>query len=172
MFLSFFLAPGQPFILIYLFVAIVGIGTGGVVVMMFAIFPDIPDVDELRSGERREGVYSALITFVRKLSSAVALFAVGISIDWAGYVQPVEEMVDGAQTLIEQPQTDLFIVVLRVIFVVVPVVLVAISLFFARKYPLTPELHQRLNAVLTQRRAGEVSAELEAESAELENLLI
>lgn len=172
MFLSFFLTPGQPFILIYLFVAIVGIGTGGVVVMMFAIFPDIPDVDELRSGERREGVYAALITFVRKLSSAVALFAVGISIDWAGYVQPVEEIVDGAQTLIEQPQTDTFIVVLRVIFVVVPVVLVAISLFFARKYPLTPELHRRLSAVLVQRRAGDVSAELDAESAELENLLI
>lgn len=172
MFLSFFLAPGQPFILIYLFVAIVGIGTGGVVVMMFAIFPDIPDVDELRSGERREGVYSALITFIRKLSSAVALFAVGISIDWAGYVQPIEETVDGAQTLIEQPQTDTFILVLRVIFVAVPVILVATSLFFARKYPLTPELHQRLRAVLEKKRAGESTAELEAETAVLEKELI
>lgn len=103
--------------------------------MMFAIFPDIPDVDELRSGERREGVYSALITFIRKLSSAVALFAVGVSIDWAGYVQPIEAMVDGAQTLIEQPQTDTFIVVLRVIFVVVPVVLVATSLFLRVNIP-------------------------------------
>ncbi len=172
MFLSFLVTPGQHAIVVYLLAAIIGLGTGGVVVMMFAIFPDIPDVDELRSGERREGIYAALITFIRKLSSAVALFAVGMSIEWAGYVQPVEEIIDGAEKLIEQPQTDEFILVLRLIFVVVPVLLVLISLFFARKYPLTPDLHQRLNTLLAKRRAGEDSTELEAESSELENLLI
>ena len=44
--------------------------------MIYAIFPDIPDVDELVSGERREAIYSALVTFIRKFSSALAIFAV------------------------------------------------------------------------------------------------
>ena len=41
------------------------LGTGGMVVMIYAIFPDIPDVDELQSGERREGIYGALISLSR-----------------------------------------------------------------------------------------------------------
>jgi oligogalacturonide transporter len=173
MLVSFFLAPGQPFLVIYIFAAVVGLGTGGVIVMMYAIFPDIPDVDELVTGERREGIYSALVTLIRKMSSAVAIFFVGLSIDRAGYVAPVEEIVNGATTLVEQPQSDAFINVLRVIFAVLPVVLLIISIYFARKYPLSPQVHERLNEVLNvQRGHGEETAEIEQETQELEKLLV
>jgi Na+/melibiose symporter-like transporter len=141
--------------------------------MMYAIFPDIPDVDELVTGERREGIYSALVTLIRKMSSAVAIFFVGLSIDRAGYVAPVEEVVNGATTLVEQPQSDAFITVLRVIFAVLPVVLLIISIYFARKYPLSPQVHERLNEVLNvQRGHGEETAEIEQETQELEKLLV
>jgi GPH family glycoside/pentoside/hexuronide:cation symporter len=59
--------------------------------MIYAIFPDIPDVDELHSGERREAIYSALVTFIRKFSSALAIFAVANAIGWAGYVPPIQQ---------------------------------------------------------------------------------
>jgi Na+/melibiose symporter-like transporter len=48
--------------------------------MMYAIFPDIPDVHELNTGERREAIYSSLITLFRKFSSALAIFAVSNAI--------------------------------------------------------------------------------------------
>lgn len=170
---SFFIAPGMPSFAIYLFVIVVGLGTGGIVIMVYAIFPDIPDIDELKSGERREGIYSALFTFTRKLSSAFALFLVSSAIALAGYLPPLEQVVDGATQLVEQPQSDTFIWVLRLVFALVPIVLLPIALFFARRFPLTPEVHERLRHVLAVRRAGEPeSDEIRQEAEALEKLLI
>ena len=161
MLFSFLLNPDLASFWIYIFAAVVGLGTGGVVVMIYAIFPDIPDVDELKSGERREAIYSALVTFIRKFSSALAIFAVSLVIGWAGYVPPVQQTIDGAAKLIEQPQSDTFLLVLRLIFMLLPIVLLAFALFFALRFPLTPELHRRLNVHLAQQRANEEVNETE-----------
>ena len=170
---SFLIVPGLPSFVIYLFAAVVGLGTGGVIIMVYSIFPDIPDIDELKSGERREGIYSALFTFTRKLSSAFALFVVSNAIAWAGYLPPLEQVVDGATKLVEQPQSDLFIWVLRLIFAVVPIILMIVALFFARKFPLTPEVHERLRQILDARRSGEPETdEMRQEAEALEKLLI
>ncbi len=155
MLFSFLLAPGNLSFLVYVFAAVVGLGTGGIVVMIYAIFPDIPDVDELHSGERREAIYSALVTFIRKFSSALGIFAVSNAIGWAGYVPPLQQTAGGATKLIEQPQSDTFLLVLRLIFMLLPVVLLAFALAFALKFPLTPQLHSRLNALLARQRANE-----------------
>ena len=90
MLVSLLITPSSPSFVIYVFASLVGFGTGGIVVMMYAIFPDIPDVDELVSGQRREGIYSSMVTFMRKMSSALAIFLVSQIIGLAGYVRPVE----------------------------------------------------------------------------------
>ncbi|MFZ6018118.1 MAG: MFS transporter, partial [Chloroflexota bacterium] len=126
----------------------------GIVVMIYAIFPDIPDVDELGSGQRREAIYSALVTFIRKLSSALAIFAVSQVLEWAGYIPPIQESLNGGMRLIEQPQSPTFLLALRLIFMLLPLVLLALALVFALRFPLTPALHQRLNALLARQRAG------------------
>jgi oligogalacturonide transporter len=170
---SFLLTPSSTFLAPYVFAATVGIGTGGIVVMIYAIFPDIPDVDELHSGERREGVYGALISLCRKFSSALAIFGVSITIGLAGYVRPVEQTVGGAATLVEQPQSAGFLLVLRAVFVILPIMLVLLSMFFAEKYPLTGEIHERLNRLLARRRAGEPETPaMQVEATELQHILI
>ncbi len=170
MIVSFLLSPTNGAAWVYVFAAIVGLGTGGIVVMIYAIFPDIPDVDELRSGERREGIYSALVTFIRKFSSALAIFAVSNAIGWAGYVRPVQQTIDGATKLIDQPQSETFLLVLRLIFMLFPIILLAFALFFALKFPLTPDLHRRLNVLLSKQRAHEPVDE--TEKAELTKQLL
>ncbi len=170
MLFSFLLAPGNLSFMVYVFAAVVGIGTGGIVVMIYAIFPDIPDVDELRSGERREAMYSALVTFIRKFSSALAIFAVSNVIGWAGYVPPMQETVNGVTRLVEQPQSETFLLALRLLFMLLPVVLLACALFFALRFPLTPELHRRLTALLTLQRAGQPVEE--GEKRELTRILL
>jgi oligogalacturonide transporter len=170
MFFSFLLGPANSPAWVYVFASIVGLGTGGIVVMIYAIFPDIPDVDELVSGERREAIYSALTGFTRKLASALAIFAVSNAIGWAGYVPPLQETIDGATKLIEQPQTGTFLLVLRLIFMLVPVVLLACALIFALKFPLTPQLHARLNALLVKQRLNR--AVDETEKKELTKVLL
>ncbi|MFZ5918803.1 MAG: MFS transporter [Chloroflexota bacterium] len=173
MLFSFFIAPGQPAFIVYLFAAIVGLGTGGIIIMVYAIFPDIPDIDELKSGQRREGIYSALFTFTRKLSSAFALFLVSNAIALAGYRPPLEQVVDGATQLVEQPQSDAFVWVLRLTFALVPIVLLLAALFFARRFPLTPEVHERLRRVLAARRSGAPESDaVQREAEALEKLLI
>jgi oligogalacturonide transporter len=173
MLFSFLITPDAPSFVVYAFAIIVGLGTGGIVVMVYAIFPDIPDVDELKSGQRREGIYSALVTFMRKLSSAVAIFMVSNAISLAGYVPPLEKVVNGATELIEQPQSDAFILVLRLVFALVPIVLLVAALAFALRFPLTSEVHQRLNAVLAARRSGEAESDETRQEAEaLSRLLI
>jgi oligogalacturonide transporter len=170
MIFSFLLSPGAAPFWVYVFAIVVGIGTGGIVVMIYAIFPDIPDVDELASGERREGIYAALVTFIRKFSSALAIFAVSNAIGMAGYVPPVKQTIDDGTRLIEQPQTDTFLLVLRLTFMLLPIVLLAFALYFAARFPLTPELHLRLNAFLAKKRANEPVDE--SEQQELTKVLI
>jgi GPH family glycoside/pentoside/hexuronide:cation symporter len=158
---------------VYIFAASVGFGLGGYYVSIYAIFPDLPDVDELRTGERREGVFGALITLMRKFSRAMGIFIVSNVIAATGYVNPVEQVVNGVTKLVDQPQSDQLILVLRVIFVLVPLVLLSLSIFVASRLPLTHQTHASLNRVLSARRKGEeLNPELLAEEQELNKLLI
>ena len=149
MFFSFLFTPTSPAFTLYIFAALVGFGSGGVVIMIYAIFPDIPDVDELRSNERREGTYSAMTTFTRKLSSAVAVFAVAQVLQFAGYTPPVEQ----AGKLVESIQTPAFINALRLFFVLIPVAFISLGIFFAARFPLTRAIYNRLEIVLAAMRA-------------------
>jgi oligogalacturonide transporter len=170
---SLFIQPDQWPGVLYIFAALAGASTGGVVVMIYAIFPDMPDIDELYSGRRREGTYSGLFTFMRKLSSAIGIFIISNLLQYAGYKAPIEGA-DGA--VIQQAQSDQFILYLRIIFFAVPVVFLFFSLLGAFLYKLTPQLHERLRAFLQRRRgkldAGEeLSDEERAEQQELRDEL-
>jgi oligogalacturonide transporter len=173
MLFSFAVVPAAPSFLVYVFAALVGLGTGGIVVMIFAIFPDIPDVDDLKTGQRREGVYSSMVTFTRKLSGAVGLFLVSNGLALAGYVLPVERVVGGVTQLVEQPQSESFTLILRLMFALVPIVLVGLGLLFALRYPLTPEVHRRLCRLLEARRREEpVDPRARREAEDLRRILI
>jgi len=151
MFFSFLITPISPSFALYAFAVLVGLGSGGVVMMVYAIFPDIPDVDELHSGERREGIYAALTTFMRKISSALAVFTVAQMLQFAGYIPPVET----GGKLIEQAQTPAFILSLRLVFVLLPVAFIAFGIYFAAQFPLTIPIYERLEKLLSAARGGE-----------------
>ncbi len=169
MLFSFLITPGAPAWFIYVFAVMVGLGTGGIVVMIYAMFPDIPDVDELQTGERREGTYSAIVTFSRKFSSAVALFLISNALAITGYRAPIE--VAGA--VVEQVQTPEFINALRMIFAFTPILLVGLGVLVAWRYPLSAQRHARLNRVLAVRRTGEeMSEEMKREAEVLKAELI
>lgn len=168
----FTITPGSATWMILTFGVIFGIATAGIHVMVFAIFPDIPDVDELVSGVRREGIFSGMFSFLRKTGSALALFLVSSAIGWAGYVKPIEETVNGVSRLINQAQNDEFILTIRLLFSILPIILVCISLIACYIYPVTPEIHSRLKNYLDRKRAGETWPEMEAEAQWLKAKLL
>lgn len=49
-----------------------------------AIVPDICDVDELECGERREGLFTAVMAFVGKLEISLTILLVGYVVSWSG----------------------------------------------------------------------------------------
>lgn len=51
------------------------------------VFPFIPDIDEMVSHQRREGLFAAVMTFARKTTVAVATFIVGLLLQNGGFVK-------------------------------------------------------------------------------------
>jgi Na+/melibiose symporter-like transporter len=88
------------------------------------------------------------------------VFAVAQVLQVAGYVPPLEQ----AGQLVEQPQSETFILALRMAFVLLPVAMIAFGIFFAARFPLTGELYARLGRELNARRAGLPGDEQEAQA--------
>ncbi len=146
------ISPAMPTTVYFIFAAVTGAGTGGVIVMAYAIYPDIPDVDELVTGRRREGIYAGSLTLLRKLTSAFAIFVIGQAIDIAGYIPP-PEVVDQASAAAAHPeQTEAFLMILRVIFAGLPLLFIGIAIVLAARFPLSPAIHARLKQYLARRR--------------------
>ena len=72
-----------------------GSGVVGCVVMPWSIFPDVTDVGELRFGYRNAGSFSGVLTFSRKFSGAIGIFAVGMILEFSGYLPPIKSMEEG-----------------------------------------------------------------------------
>lgn len=159
--------PDSPAWLLYSLAAWVGAGLSGACMLPWAIFPDVTDVGELAFGERREGSFSGLMTFFRKVASAVALFIVSLVLDLAGYVAP--ETAGGAV----QVQPESFLQASRLLLSFLPLLLLGLGLVAATRFPLSPERHLRLRAHLEHRRhRGLDSREARRAQAELEKALV
>ena len=64
------------------------------------VFPFIPDLDEIVTKQHREGIYAAVMTFVRKSTVAVATFVVGFVLESGGYKAGQTTQSVGAQDTI------------------------------------------------------------------------
>ena len=77
-------AEGGPALVIALVMILAGgIGIGSVVVP--SIKADIIDFDELHTGERKEGAYTAAWNFIRKAGAGLAIGGSGLLLQWSGY---------------------------------------------------------------------------------------
>lgn len=75
-------------IIIYMFAisALYQIGRAILDFTPWNVFPFIPDIDEIVTRQRREGLFAAVMTFARKSTVALATFVVGIVLQWGGFV--------------------------------------------------------------------------------------
>ncbi len=142
--LIFSVQPGQVTMILALSV-MAGISVSTAHVLPDAIFPDVIEWDELRTGRRREGIFYGVKNFVRKLTGALAIFVALQVLGWFGYQTPPV----GA-TQFMQPEH----VLQAIRFLIGP--LGAILLFsavgMAWFYPLTREKHARIRNLLERKR--------------------
>ena len=105
------------------------------------MIPDIIEDDELKTGQRREGSYYALVSFFQKLGTGAALWAMGQAFEIAGYINPT-----AGEALPEQP--DSAVLAIRLFMSIIPAVLLFVAVLFALRYPLSREKHRALLAEL------------------------
>lgn len=74
------------FSLLLLISALAGLGRGGINYVPWNIYTYIADVDEVITGQRREGIFAGIMTLTRKASQAGAVMLVGIVLQLSGFV--------------------------------------------------------------------------------------
>jgi sugar (glycoside-pentoside-hexuronide) transporter len=130
--------PEWPRSLVFAFAPLIAFGYAVVDMMPWAMIGEIVDEDELATGERREGLYNGFFMFIRKLGGtaaiALAMFALGALGFGQGEVQPPAA-----------------VEAIRWLGSVVPALLLVVSAWFARGYPLTRAEHTRILAELSRR---------------------
>ena len=86
---------------------------------------DVVDVDELSSGQRREGIYTGYLVFLRKLAAALAIFTLTQVLAVTGF----QGGRSGGLIVIDQPESALN--ALRILVGVVPAILLFLSILVA-----------------------------------------
>jgi len=120
--------------------ALTGIGFAAVDLMPWAMLGEVIDEDDLVTGERREGVYNGIFTFLRKLAGALAVFlALGL-LDLLGF--------RGGG---EQPETVRQAI--RWMTGLSPPAFLLIGVALLWRYPLTRQAHAEIRAGLDARAA-------------------
>jgi GPH family glycoside/pentoside/hexuronide:cation symporter len=122
----------------------IGAGIAGVQGTSMALWPDVIEWDELQTGERREGSYAAMRSFVLKLALGFGLLIVGCVLTGIGY--------EGNQT--PSPGT---VTGLRLSFAVLPAICLLAGAAVIRRFPITRETHAR--ALETLGRTTDLEAE-------------
>jgi Na+/melibiose symporter-like transporter len=117
---------GSP-ILIFVVEFMYGLGLAGMASVQNNIFPDVTDVDEMITGERREGVIATFSTFVKKFVSGFAAFGIGKLLAAFGY--------DTQLAAAEQTETAVFGVTIS--FTLIPMVFFFLSFLSIMGYKLT-----------------------------------
>jgi GPH family glycoside/pentoside/hexuronide:cation symporter len=141
--LIFSIQPGQiTFILILSVLAGISVSTAHV--LPDALFPDVIEWDELRTGRRQEGIYYGVKNFIRKLTGALAIFIALQVLGWFGYQSPPE----GATFFTQSPQT---LTAIRVLIGPFGAVLLISAIIIAWFYPLTREKHKRIQMLLARK---------------------
>jgi glycoside/pentoside/hexuronide:cation symporter, GPH family len=134
-------SPEYPYLTL-ISTALVGFAATGLWIILPAMCIDVVDYDELHSNQRREGIYSSVLSLVLKVSMGFTLLALGPILDYAAGFQPALKEMQSAET-----QSWL-----RWLFTGVPVVAVILAAIVLRAYPLTSARMAEIRAQLEARR--------------------
>ena len=137
--------PEWPRLVTIAFALVAGIGYSAADMIPWSMVADIADEDEILSGERREGLFVGVFTFLRKLAGGVGVALAFNVLDWVG-------MEAG-----EQPD-ETAIWVLRALTALLPLLFVIASAWAALGYPLGRARHAEILRELERRRGADASS--------------
>ena len=140
----FLLQPGQVG-LMYFLAVLAGIGVSTAYLVPWSLIPDVIDLDELNTGERREGVFYSFMVFLQKVGLAIGLFLVGQALEFSGFL----ERVPGEEIPI-QPESALLAI--RIAIGPLPTCFLVGGIVLATFYPITKTVHEEILLKLRARK--------------------
>ncbi|NEQ96941.1 MAG: MFS transporter [Cyanothece sp. SIO2G6] len=146
----FFLQPGQTGLLYFLALC-ASFGVATAYIVPWSMLPDVIELDELKTGKRREGVFYSFMTLLQKIGYAAGIFVVGQALEQAGFVAAIP-----GEPLPLQPDSALFAI--RLVIGPFPTLCLLGGVILAYLYPITRDRHaeillqlqERANAKLTE----------------------
>jgi len=142
----FFVQPGQFTLLLGLAI-LAGVGVSIGYLVPWSMLPDVVELDELETGQRREGIYYGFFVFLQKLGISLGLALSNFILEATGYINA-----ENLNALPEQPTAVL--TALRIFVSLVPAVILLISFPIVYRYPITREKHAEIRAALEARKTN------------------
>ncbi|MEM8767613.1 MAG: MFS transporter [Pseudomonadota bacterium] len=142
------LGPGHYW-LFFAIMMLKGSAVGALVFLPASMAADVVDLDTLRTGEQRTGLYFSLWGMVNKAAVALGVFLATNGVAWFGFDPTSDENTATAK------------LVLALMYSVIPAALACVALPLLWKYPLTRERQARMRAHIEkrdQRREAQVAA--------------
>lgn len=134
--LWFLFIPGKPYMFLFA-LPFFSFGIGSLFTLMMSMTADVIDLDELNTGQRREGVFGAIYWWMVKFGFAIAGLLAGTIMSVVGFNPDAATQPEGA------------VLGLRAFYSGFPIIGTLVAIYVMRNYDLTEE------------RANEISAELE-----------
>lgn len=143
----FFVQPGQVG-LMYFLAILAGCGVSTAYLIPWSMIPDVIELDELQTGQRREGMFYAFMVLLQKIGLAAGLFLVGLVLEASGFMETVP-----GQPAPTQPPSALLAI--RLAIGPLPTLILIGGLILAYFYPITREVHAEILLKLRERKTGQ-----------------
>jgi GPH family glycoside/pentoside/hexuronide:cation symporter len=113
------------------------------------MMPDVIEYDELKTGQRREGIFYGFMVLLQKLGLALGLFIVGLTLEASG----LKAAEPGQSLLPVQPESALWAI--RLVVGPIPAVLLIIGMLLTYFYPISREVYAEIILKLQERRRNQ-----------------
>jgi len=132
--------PSWPRWTMFVVSALLGIGYAAVDLMPWAMVGEVVDENELDSGQRTQGIYNGVLTFLRKVGGATAYMIAGFTLSLAGYDSQSDQ------------QPEIVMHTIRFLATAAPALFLVFGSIAVRHYPLTRARHAEILAALSARQ--------------------
>lgn len=140
--LWFLFIPGKPYMFLFA-LPFFSFGIGGLFTLMMSMTADVIDLDELKTGKRREGVFGAIYWWMVKFGFGIAGGLSGAILSIIGFDSAIDVQTEGAITG------------LRLFFTGFPILGTLAAMYIMRNYDLTEERSNEIRAELDSRKPVE-----------------
>lgn len=157
----YFVSPEEKFSQIsWLVIALIfaGIGRGILNYIPWNTYNYMADVDQIVTGQRREGSFAGVMTFVRKATQASAVFAVGAALEFSGLVTGQREQ-----------STDVMEAIV-IIMTVGPILVLCFGFWVSTKFNLNTDTHTILMNEISRFKEGRREPSSDENQAIIEDL--